>query len=254
MELPELDASAFQPLVDHLSKKNIAMNKYRKNSGVGRSVTFGMVRKRSMAPDLARNSWMDARLHYLLMKFALVYLPPDFTFTSIQVNESYKCEAHFDKHNRGNSYIVGFGSYTDGELVLKEVGGDKAYNIRHRPVLFDGSVIEHYTKEFTGRRWSIVYHTLVPPPKFPMVRRLQDYEAVVRDGVWVIAWHKDGEPTVYLSKKNGLDHPLKGRKKEKPVKPLVEDSGMTEAQNFMIQHIKDREEEENFWGDSENSE
>jgi hypothetical protein len=253
MELPELDASAFQPLIDHLSKKNIAMNKYRKNSGLGRSVTFGMVRKRSMAPDLARNSWMDARLHYLLMKFALVNLPPDFTFTSIQVNESYKCEAHFDKHNRGNSYIVAFGSFTEGELVLKEVGGDKAYNIRHRPVLFDGSLTEHYTKEFTGRRWSIVYHTLVSPPKFPMVRQLSDYEAVVRDGTWVIAWHKTGEPTVYLSKKNGLDHPLKGRKKEKPVKPLVEDFGMSEAQNFMIQHIRDREEEEN-WGDSENSE
>ena len=252
MELPELDASAFQPLIDHLSKKNIAMNKYRKNSGLGRSVTFGMVRKRSMAPDLARNSWMDARLHYLLMKFALVNLPPDFTFTSIQVNESYKCEAHFDKHNRGNSYIVAFGSYTEGELVLKD-GGDKAYNIRHRPILFDGSKVEHYTKEFTGRRWSIVYHTLVSPPKFPMVRQLSDYEAVVRDGTWVIAWHKPGEPTVYLSKKNGLDHPLKGRKKEKPAKPLVEDFGMSEAQNFMIQHIRDREEEEN-WGDSENSE
>jgi len=203
-----------------------------------------------MAPDLSRQSWLDPRLHYLLMKFALVHLPPDLTFTSIQVNDSYKCEAHFDRHNQGLSYIVAFGSFTDGELVLKEAGGDKAYNIRHRPLLFDGSKTEHYTKEFTGKRWSIVYHTLVSPPKHPMIRKLSDYEAVVKDGVWVMAWYKEGEPTVYLSKKNGLEHPLKGRKKIVPLDTVIEDSGLCEAQNFMIQHIKDREEEENWDEDS----
>lgn len=248
--LPELDASAFHPLLEHLSKKNIQMNKYRRGVGIGRSQCFGMVRKRSMSPDLSRQSWLDPRLHYLLMKFALVNLPPDFTFTSIQVNDSYMCEAHFDKHNRGNSYIVAFGSYTGGELVLKD-NGDKEYNIRHRPMLFDGSLTEHYTKEFTGKRYSLVYHTLVPPTKFPMIRKLEDYEAVVKDGVWVIAWYKPGEATQYISKKNGLPHPLKGRKKEKPSKPMIEDSGMSEVQNFMIQHMKDREEEENWEEDEE---
>ena len=135
--------------------------------------------------------------------------------------------------------------------MLKD-GVDKDYNIRHRPLLFDGSKLEHYTKEFTGKRWSIVYHTLVPPAKFPMIRKLEDYEAVVKDGQYVIAWRKELE-TVYLSKKNGLPHPLKGRKKEKPTKPLIEDSGLSEAQNFMIQHIKDREEEDN-WEEDENEE
>lgn len=226
------------------------MNRYRQGVGDGRSQCFGMVRKRSMAPDLSRQSWLDPRLHYLLMKFGLVHLPPGLTFTSIQVNDSYKCAAHFDKHNSGDSFIVAFGSYTGGELVLKEVGGDKDYNIRHRPLLFDGSKLEHYTKEWVGRRWSIVYHTLVSPPKHPMIRRLEDYEAVVKDGVWVIAWHKPGEPTVYLSKKNGLEHPLKGRKKVIPPKAMVEDVGLSEAQNFMIQHMRDREEEDN-WGDEE---
>jgi hypothetical protein len=249
-ELPELDASAFHQLLDHLSKKNIQMNKYRRGVGVGRSQCFGMVRKRSQAPDLSRQSWLDPRLHYLLIKFGLDNLPPGFTFTSVQVNDSYKCEAHFDKHNRGNSYIVAFGSYTGGELVLKD-GVDKEYNIRHRPLLFDGSKTEHYTKEFVGKRWSIVYHTLVSPPKFPMIRKLEDYEAVVKDGQYVIAWRKENE-TVYLSKKNGLPHPLKGRKKV-VTKPLVEDFGLSEAQNFMIQHINERQEEEN-WQDFDDDE
>ena len=233
-ELPELDTSAFKPLIDHLSKNNIPINKYRKAVGIGRSQCFGMVRKRSMAPDLSRCSWMDAKLHYLLMKFALSYLPPGFTFTSIQVNESYTCSVHTDKHNQGESYIVAFGPYTGGELVLKE-GVDKEYNIKHRPLLFNGSTIEHYTKEFMGRRWSLVYHTLVSPVKFPMIRQLQDYEAVSKDGQWVIAWYRQGEPTVYLSKKNGLEHPLKGRKKKLPevIEPAY-NLRLTAAQNLML--------------------
>ena len=242
-ELPELDASAFQPLIEHLSKHNIPINKYRKGVGIGRSQCYGMVRKRSMSPDLSRCSWMDPRLHYLLMKFGLMYLPPEFTFTSVQVNDSYMCEAHFDKHNRGNSYIVAFGSYTGGELVLKNPT-DTEYNIRHRPILFDGSKIEHYTKEFTGRRWSIVFHTLVPPPKFPMIRKLEDYEAVCKDGQWVIAWYRQGEPTVYLSKKNGLAHPLKGRKKVLADAALTEvayDLRLTAAQNLMMNSRRELE-------------
>ena len=59
-ELPELDESAFKELKEHLSKTTVPMNRYRTKVGDGRSQTYGMVRKRSMAPDLARNSWMDA--------------------------------------------------------------------------------------------------------------------------------------------------------------------------------------------------
>lgn len=211
-ELPELDESAFRELIDHLSKTNIPINKYRKGVGEGRSQCLGMVRKRSMAPDLSRQSWMDARLHYLLMKFARLHV--EIPFTSVQINDSYKCAAHKDKHNAGDSYIVGFGPYTGGELVLK-MPEDREYNIRHRPILFNGSEIEHYTKDWVGRRWTIVFHTLVSPAKFPMIKQLDQYEAVVMDGVWCIAYREPGRPVQYLSKKNGLPHPLKGRKKKK---------------------------------------
>jgi hypothetical protein len=235
-ELPELDASAFAPLIGHLTKRQIPINKYRKGVGIGRSQCYGMVRKRSMAPDLSRCSWEDPQLHHLLMKFALVNMPLGFTFTSIQVNDSYKCAAHKDKHNVGNSYIVGFGNYTGGELVLHQGGGlSQSYQIRHRPILFDGSKIEHETKDWEGRRWTIVFHTLESPKKFPMIRKLSDYEAVTKDGTYVIAWYKEGEPTQYLSKKNGLPHPLKGRKVKKPEAALLEDDpNLTTAQNLML--------------------
>jgi len=231
-ELPELDESAFRPLMNHLGKHNIQMNRYRKSVGDGKSQCFGMVRKRSEAPDLSRQSWIDPKLHHLLMKFGQDHVP--IPFTSIQVNDNLRCAAHKDKHNQGDSYIVGFGPYTGGEL---KVAGNE-YNIRHRPLLFNGAELEHETKEFQGRRWSIVYHTLVSPPKFPMVRSLQDYEAVCVDGEMVIAFRRPGQPTIYLSKKNGLPHPLKGRKKVKelPKKP-EDDPNLSTAQNLMI-HAK----------------
>lgn len=230
-QLPELDESAFKELKDHLSKTTIPMNRYRAKVGDGRSQTYGMVRKRSMAPDLARNSWMDAKLHHLLMKYALLYVP--IPFTSVQVNDSFICAPHKDVHNLGMSYIVGFGNYLGGELVLK-TPNDTDYNIRHRPLLFNGSEIEHWTRPFTGRRWTIVFFTLISPPKFPMVRKLEDYEPVIVEGSWVIAWRREDGSTTYLSKKNGLPHPLKGRKK-KPEPELVEyDPSLTPAQNLMI--------------------
>jgi len=166
LELPELDASAFQPLIEHLSKHNIPINKYRKGVGIGRSQCFGMVRKRSLAPDLSRCSWMDPRLHYLLMKFALVNMPPGFTFTSVQVNDSYMCEAHFDKHNRGNSYIVAFGSYTGGELVLKEPQ-DKEYNIRHRPILLMEARLNITPRSFREEGGLLFFILLYLPLSFP---------------------------------------------------------------------------------------
>ena len=228
MELPELDESAFKDLREHLSDHNIQINKYRKGVGDGRSQCFGIVRKRSLAPDLSRCSWNDPKLHYLLMKFAREHV--DIPFTSIQVNDSLKCAAHKDKHNIGNSYIVAFGPYQGGELVIS----GKDYNIKHRPMLFDGGKLEHSTKDFTGRRWSLVFHTQESPTRFPASRKLTDYEAVFREGQYVIAWYREGLSTEYLHRKNGLDHPLKGRKKVLPPAPVKINPKMSEAQNLIL--------------------
>ena len=229
MELPELDESAFKDLRAHLTDHSIQINKYRKGVGDGRSQCFGIVRKRSLAPDLSRCSWNDPKLHYLLMKFAREHIT--IPFTSIQVNDSLKCAAHKDRHNIGESYIVAFGDFEGGELIIE----NKEYNIRHRPVLFDGSKLSHSTKEFKGRRWSLVFHTQEAPSKFPAIRQLSDYEAVYRDGQYVIAWYRDGLPTEYLHKKNGLDHPLKGRtKKVLPAAPAKINPRMSEAQNLIL--------------------
>ena len=233
VELPEIDSSAFKELLEHLTTKKIEMNRYRSNSGLGRSQCYGIVRKRSMAPDLSRCSWKDAKMHYLLMKFARVNVP--IPFTSIQVNENYQTKKHKDTHNIGDSLIVAFGSYTGGELVLYEGNNKKEYNISNRPLLFNGSKTYHSTNDFTGQRYSLVFHTTEAPIAHPQIRKLDDYQAMVYNGEWVICWYKEGEPCVYLTKKNGLDHPLKARKKKdiQEKKPLI-DSNMSEAQNLLL--------------------
>lgn len=230
-ELPEIDASAFSSLIEHLSNRKLT---------IAKSQVLGIVRNRSESPDLSKCSWKDPKLHYLLMKFALMYLPSDFSFTSVQVNDSFMREAQFDRHNRGKTYIVAFGSFTGGEFVLKEGDtprvppGDKEFNIRHRPLVFDANDMENYTKEFEGRRWSIVFYSLIPHPKFPMIRTLNDYEAVCKDSQYVIAWYRQGEPTIYLSKKNGLSIPKKRKKKIVEKEEIVYDLRLTAAQNLML--------------------
>jgi hypothetical protein len=99
-------------------------------------------------------------------------------------------------------------------------------------MIFDTSCTEHFFKEFEGRRWTIAFHSITS--KIPMVRSLADYEAVVHDGSWVIAWYKQGEPTVYLSKKNGLPMPTNKRKVKEIPEVVILNKRFTAAQNLML--------------------
>lgn len=161
--------------------------------------------------DISRNSRLHPRLLYLLLKYALVYVPIPFTSIRINVSKPEKI--------KGESYIVGFGRYTGGELVLN----NQEYSIWHRPLIFNGSDIKHSVKPFQGKRWSIVFYT-----NNPMVGKLSDYEPVVVDGEWVIAFRKEG---TYLDKKT---QPLKDRKIMPEPPTLIEDPRLTAAQNLML--------------------
>lgn len=208
--LPELPAQAIAAIEAHLRERRIPVNKFRHKVGEGRSQCYGLVRKRSAAPDLSRQSWLDAKLHYLLEQFGRIYVP--ITYTSIQVNDSYDCAPHKDVHNQGLSYIVGFGDYTGGLLKLHLEPEAIELDIR-TPHVFNGSEILHSTTPFTGRRFSLVYHTLVAPARFPLAVNLSQYTAVQIAGKWVIEFRRSDGTVGYLSRRNGLPHALKGRKK-----------------------------------------
>ena len=232
-QLPPVQEWELQEILNHLKNVNIPINKYRKGVGIGRSQCFGMVRKRSLAPDLSRCSWLDPKLHGLLIKFGIANVP--IPYTSIQVNVNYMCEEHKDKHNVGDSYIIGLGEYQDGALYIDTSGNKIDYDIRYKPLLFDGSKNLHGTRPFSGNRITLVYHTLLAPKHLPMVRSLSEYESTTFNGEHVIIMRLPGHEPKYLSKKlGGLPHPLTGRK---VIKEESESSGeeyLTPAQNLIL--------------------
>ena len=202
----EIPASETNPIRHYLTQHKLGNNKYRVKVGEGQSNTLGIVSKRSLAPDLSRITWGHPYLFFLLMQFAEKHVLPHITFTSIQVNHNYPCKPHKDIGNIGDSFIVAFGGFVGGELCIEDVN----YDIRNRGLLFNGSELTHWTRDWIGERFSLVFHTI--NPRFPMMRELSDYDAVEHQGRWKIAFLTEEGDVDYLYGNKGLPHPLKGRK------------------------------------------
>ena len=201
-----------QEIWDYLNKHSLGKNMYRLkvNKNGGLSQCLGIVGKRCLPPDISRQSWLNARLHHLLNQFGEKYVKPHINWTSVQVNVNFSCAPHKDIGNLGDSYIVGIGNYVNGELVIEGA----PYNINYRGLLFNGSEKTHYTKDWSGHRISLVYHTLEPKTRFGgIVPAWSDYEAIEHEGKWKMRRKSDG---ALFYGKVGLDHPLRGRKKVIP--------------------------------------
>lgn len=99
----------------------------------------------------------------------------DFEFDSIQMTKNFEIMPHKDTKNIGESVICGFGYYTGGELVIKDIWNklvneyDYAHNIQEKPVKFNGYEKYHYVMPFEGTRYSLVFFnqhkSLVPRPR-----------------------------------------------------------------------------------------
>ena len=207
MNVQQLDAippEVFEPMLQYIQKHPIQNTKYRTKVGDGRSQTFGIVGRRCLSPDLSRTTCNHVELFSLLLDFAKVYVPVP--FSSIQVNQNYNCKSHLDLHNTGLSYIVAFGQYTGGRLMIQ----DTHYDIQYKPILFDGSKLLHSTFDFEGERISIVFHTIAPSKRFPLIQSLQQYEIVMHEGIKKIHHIPTG---AMLHKGKTPDHYLKGIKR-----------------------------------------
>ena len=91
---------------------------------------------------------------------------PDFVCTSIQFNKNYKIAKHIDGNNVGESYIIGFGSYTGGELIVYDENDKPTYvDINHKFYKFNGSRFYHESADFLGDRITLVFFKLGPQPK-----------------------------------------------------------------------------------------
>jgi hypothetical protein len=77
----------------------------------------------------------------------------DHDFNSICLNHNVKCLKHKDGKNIGNSTIVGIGDYTDGGLWVE----DELHDIFEKPLCFNGAEKEHWTQDFDGDRYTLVF-------------------------------------------------------------------------------------------------
>jgi hypothetical protein len=87
------------------------------------------------------------------------YLPPHFFYNCIQINRNCKCKRHVDGSNVGTSIIIGLGDYENGELNIEfdQLEEPCKVNIKNIFTMFDGSKYPHWTDDWTGTRYSLVF-------------------------------------------------------------------------------------------------
>ena len=141
-------------ILDTLEQTNLSINHKRLNSGKGMSQCFGLYRvrrKQGLHPSV--NNAKYPILYDILLKFYDKYVKEHLpVYTSIQVNKNYKTTPHYDR-NHGESYIVGLGNYTGGDLIINSYH----HHIKYQPILFEGIKWLHSTTDFIGNRYSLVF-------------------------------------------------------------------------------------------------
>lgn len=192
---------AFDAILKELSRQPLQHNAYRAKAGEGRSQAFGVVGRRCLPPDYSRQNWQRPYLYKLLLDFGAKYVTVP--FNAITVNQNYQAAAHYDKGNRGDSFLVGFGDYTGGELVIHEGPKAGTWDIRHKAITDNFSRCLHEVKPFSGTRISLVYYTYKTSSPLPPPSVKQDEVS----GKWIFY---RGEEAIT----DGLPHPLKGKKKK----------------------------------------
>jgi FkbM family methyltransferase len=103
----------------------------------------------------------------------------NFPFSSATINKDLVCEPHKDSKNVGNTLIVGLGDYTGGGLGVEyEDGTQDEIDINHKPLIFDGKMIKHWTNPFQGTRYSVMlYHNVC----FKFYPEYPQHEKIVKE-------------------------------------------------------------------------
>lgn len=209
--LPPLRAEEFDDILKELHRQPLQHNPYRLKAGAGKSQTWGLINRRGEKPDASRNNWMRPYLYHLLIEFASKHVTVP--WSAVTVNENYQTKPHKDKHNRGPSFLVGFGNYTGGNLLIHEGDLSGSHCIRGQPLVADFSKVLHSTEAFSGERFSLVFYDFWTP----RLEALPPFSVKNEDGKWFF-YRGDQK----ITKAVGLPHPLRGRKKTAIVKEVKE--------------------------------
>jgi hypothetical protein len=143
---------AVKDVLELLGETHIPMNFSRLNSGAGHSISLGRVSDRfHHQMGMSRYDAKFPELKKAIFRLGRKIVP--FHFTTVQVNYNYKTKPHIDGHNVGDSVIVGLGGYKGGDLVVS----GKRYDIKYRPLMFNGAEHLHSTTAYSGDRYSLVF-------------------------------------------------------------------------------------------------
>lgn len=176
---PQVRKWIYDTLLPLLEKTTIQLSSNRKNSGHGRSQSFGYGNTRKTGFTNFKNNAKYPELYKMLLHLGKQIVPKEIPFTSVVVNHNYQTKKHIDKNNIGYSLTLSFGNFTGGELVID---GDK-YQTKDNPIIFNGALNEHYNQPIQGQRYSLVYFAQAPNKLKTPEQIQQLHEQIVKYGM-----------------------------------------------------------------------
>lgn len=174
IQLPEIDAELFKPLFEILSRTTISMKNefvsgvrnrgnFREHFPRHRADVYGYVKMRANCwakhgkYNISVISRKRTELYNELKRLGDIIVP--FKYSSILINNNVVCGKHLDASNIGESLLVSIGEYDGCNIVVN----DKKYDAKYKPLIFNGSKLEHYTTDdLVGNKYSLVFYNVVP--------------------------------------------------------------------------------------------
>ena len=155
------NASGLKKLVQWGRNKNT--DKYDKVGYPCKSMNFGIVKKRFCNNGNAKykfdNPIQEGNNNskypevYNQLKKLIHTIDPNFEYDCITINHNFLCKPHYDKNNKSPSIIIGLGNYEGGELVIENC----EFDIKNNALMFNGSTSRHWTNNYIGDRYSVIY-------------------------------------------------------------------------------------------------
>ena len=121
-----------------------------------RGSTAGMVMYRG-SYQISSLSLKHPDLDNLLIEF-MGHHNPEFKFNSVYITKNCQSKPHVDSGNVDTSTIVSIGKFEGGGLWVEEDHTKTTlFDIKKYSLEFDGSKHKHYTENFTGTRYSLIF-------------------------------------------------------------------------------------------------
>jgi hypothetical protein len=163
--LPEIakDDPDIVNLLETIKKRKIPITHERKNSGIGRSTTFGIAYKKYQGHiySYCANNKKYPELYDAILKVGRKVCP--IPFYAIQVNHNYTAKPHIDKNNIGHSTILSIGDYDGGEFRVKDGKAVIEFDLCYKPIVVNAVKNMHWVNDIhRGDRYSFVFFTGKP--------------------------------------------------------------------------------------------